>query len=167
MNIAAHSPQQGFSLIELLIAVAIVGILAAIGVPTYQEYSVRSQMVGAYAEISAGRLGVEQRMMEGGTISAPKDIGLASKTARCSSVSASYTNGVATIGCTLDGGSQIKNKLLTLTRLADDDENEPGVWKCTTDADAKFKPAACASTASTTPPAGGGATGGDDSSVNS
>lgn len=59
--------QQGFTLIELVIVVAIVGILAAVAVPTYQDHIARTQVNRVYAELTALKSNVEDRLMRGDT----------------------------------------------------------------------------------------------------
>ena len=62
--------QQGFTLIELMIVVAIIGILAALAVPAYQDYTIRSKVSEGASLASAARTAVDVYFSENGTLPA-------------------------------------------------------------------------------------------------
>jgi len=65
---------KGFTLIELMIVVAIVGILASFAIPAYQGHVMRTQINQALGELSAYKSAVEERLARNGTF-ANSDIG--------------------------------------------------------------------------------------------
>lgn len=132
--------QGGFTLIELMIVVAIIAILAAIALPMYQDYIARSQVTAGLADIRGGVTAYEETIQRGssGTANAGA-IGLQSSTTRCGIATGGTfaDQSGQTIVCTLKGNPKVATKTVTLTR------NGSGAWNCTTNVDAKYKPNGC------------------------
>ncbi|WP_442682275.1 pilin [Stenotrophomonas sp. JC08] len=131
--------QQGFTLIELMIVVAIIAILAAIALPAYQDYVAKSQTAAGLAEITGGKTAAELLLNEGKDFALPADIGLKTST-RCTALATTGTasTGASSLACTLAGNSQVLGKTITLTRATAD-----GAWTCATTVLAKFAPTGC------------------------
>lgn len=135
--------QQGFTLIELMIVVAIIGILAAVAIPSYQDYTARAQVTEAVSLTAAFKTGLAEYYSDRGTWPA-------SITAIGSTTSGKYveeialTSGGAAVTVTATMKSANINSALfgkTLELASTDGGLQ---WDCTGgDLDSKYRPGTC------------------------
>jgi len=103
-----RSLQKGFTLIELMIVVAIIGILAAVALPAYQDYTVRARVTEGLSLAGAAKTAVAENASAGAT-SLALGWTAPSATQNVASLSVSDTNGTITITYTARaGGSDIQ-----------------------------------------------------------
>jgi type IV pilus assembly protein PilA len=125
--------QKGFTLIELMIVVAIIGILAAIAIPAYQDYTIRSQVTEGLNLASAVKTGVAESFANTGEWPADMD---AAGGDSANLPSGKYveeidvSNGTITIVYGNDANDQLVSTGDTLTLQPRVSANDDVVWLC-------------------------------------
>ena len=134
--------QQGFTLIELMIVVAIIGILAAVAIPAYQDYTIRARVTEGLGLASAGKTAVSEYFASNGTLpGSNSEAGMATAATisgnAVSSVSVN-TNGVIEV---YFSGNPITGSTLFLTPATSAGRV---VWDCRAgDLEGKYRPSSC------------------------
>ena len=153
------SVQKGFTLIELMIVVAIVGILAAVAIPAYQDYTIRAQVTEAMSLSSAAKAAIAETFANTGAFPATNAAAGLSATISGKYVSDLTVGAGGVLTATFGTGANSKLGTKKLSLVPGTSPSNDIVWQCglkrlgttvftstgtdKTDVDSKYLPTEC------------------------
>src|SRR6185369_338847 len=139
-----RSMQQGFTLIELMIVVAIIGILAAVALPAYQDYTVRAKTSEVVLAASGGKTAIAEAFQTLGHMPAVASAGITPQNSPYVQ-SVAYTTSATNVGVLTATASAKEPKISGSTVILTGTADSTGVvtWVCTGTILAKYMPANC------------------------
>lgn len=132
--------QKGFTLIELMIVIAIIGILAAVALPAYQDYTIRAKATDMISLVTPAKLAVTETVLNNNAY--PADFTAAGYTPATSEYVSSISLGGSGV-ITVAANSTNLGAAVSMTMTPSTNASGTVEWSCAATAGTKYMPASC------------------------